>query len=106
MKKIIILLSVLIIILSSTFIIKKETHPPRDTRLILEHTYKSYIAPVCFEDSEATNFLEDSDLEMANKLDYGPHNECTENAMKPVKDKLMISLLKNIGVIKTEWSTW
>ena len=107
MKKTLIIVGVIIIgLLIVGFGFEKETKPKDDTRLILEHTYKSYIAPVCFEDSEATNFLEDSDIEMANQLGYKPHDDCTEEALKPIKEKIFISFLHDFGILETQWSTW
>lgn len=107
MRKSIIIIGVILLgLLIVGFGFEKETKPKDDTRLVLEHTYKTYIAPTCFEDSEATNYLEDSDLEMAKQLEYEPHDECTEEALAPVKEKIIISLLYDLGVFKTEWSTW
>lgn len=97
---------IIVLALAAGFIFEKETEPREDTRLILEHTYLSYIAPVCFEQSDATNFLEDSDLAMAKQLDYRPHDACTEEALEPSKDKVIISWLKSLGWIETEWSQW
>ena len=106
-SKLFILLSLLIIvtILISLFI-TRETLPSSDTRIILEHTYKSYIAPVCFEESNATNFLEDSTLQKAQDLNYKPHNSCTENALKAENDSLFKSILKEIDIIDKKWDNW
>ena len=107
MKRVFLIGSFIIILaLAAGFIFEKETEPREDTRLILEHTYLSYIAPVCFEGADATNFLEDSDLAMAKQLDYKPHDKCTEDALEPSKDKVIISWLKSLGWIETEWSQW
>ncbi len=107
MKKAFLIIGLIIILgLAGGFIFEKETQARDDTRLILEHTYLSYIAPVCFEEADATNFLEDSDLAMAKQLDYRPHDKCTEEALEPTKDKIIISWLKSLGWIETEWSQW
>ncbi len=107
MKKVMIIIGVVLLgILIIGFGFEKETKPKGDTRLILEHTYNTYIAPTCFEDSEATNFLEDSDLEMAEQLGYEPNDECTEKALEPIKEKIIISFLYDLGVLETEWSNW
>lgn len=107
MRKSMIIIGVILLgLLIVGFAFEKETKPKDDTRLVLEHTYKTYIAPTCFEDSEATNYLEDSDLEMAQQLGYEPRDDCTKEALKPIKEKIFISLLHDLGVLKTEWSKW
>jgi len=107
MKKTIIIIGIILIgLLIVGFGFEKETKPKGDTRLILEHTYSTYIAPTCFEESGATNYLEDSDLEMAKQLGYEPNDECTEEALQPIKEKIIISILHDLGLLKTEWSTW
>lgn len=106
-----IILVVLLIIVS--FFIPRETKPSPDTRIILEHTYKTYIAPGqpesrCFEQSNPTptNYLEDSTLEKAWDLNYEPHDSCTEEALESEKDSLFISLLKDIGILSKKWDNW
>lgn len=107
MKKIIINIGIVLVsLLIVGFILEKETKPKGDTRLVLEHTYSTYIAPTCFEDSGATNYLEDSDLEMAKQLGYEPNDECTKKALQPIKEKIIISFLHDLGILETEWSTW
>ena len=54
---------------------------PSDSRVILDHTHKTYIAPSCFEESEPTNFIEESTLGEAEELGYPPHSSCTEEAL-------------------------
>lgn len=86
--------------------IPRETHPSGDTRIILEHTYKTYVAPVCFEESDPTNFLEESTLQKAESLNYDPHSPCTENALESEDDRLIPSLLKQIGIMNKKWDNW
>ncbi len=45
-----------ILLIFITLNIPRDTLPSPDTRIILEHTYQSYIAPTCFEESNPTNF--------------------------------------------------
>lgn len=99
----IILIVVLILV---SFFIPKETKPSPDTRIILEHTYKTYIAPRCFEQSNATNYLQDSTLGEALDLNYDPHDSCTEAELESEKDSLFISLLKDIGILSKKWDNW
>lgn len=99
-----IMLVVMLIIVS--FFIPSETKPSPDTRIILEHTYKTYIAPRCFEQSNATNYLQDSTLEEAQDLNYDPHDSCTESELESEKNSLFISLLKDIGILSKKWDNW
>jgi len=100
---------IVVLIIASLFI-PRETKPSPDTRIILEHTYKTYIAPGpgCFERSNPTptNYLQDSRLEEALRLNYKPHDSCTEEALESEKDSLLISLLKDMGVLKKKWDDW
>lgn len=104
------LLGVLIIFLGmffiSSFFIPKETKPSPSTRVILENTYKTYIAPICFQQSNATNWIEEATLEKAKELNYKPHSSCTENALKAEKDRLIISILKEVGILENKWRNW
>src|SRR5690625_4070755 len=106
MKKMVWILCSIIFVLIISLFIPVNTAPPKDTRIILEHTYKTYIAPPCFEQADATNFIEEGDLEEAMELQYSMHDQCTEAALLEEKDSLLIWLLKNIGIVKTDWSNW
>lgn len=106
-KKVGIAVSLLLIVLIIIgFVIPIETLPSRDTRIILEHTYQTYIAPICFEQSNPTNFIEEATLEKAQELNYPPHDACTEEALKAEKDSLFISLLKDMNLIDKKWDNW
>lgn len=88
------------------FIIPVETEPSDSTRVILEHHQRTYIAPVCFEDANASNFIEDSTLGQAHKIEYEADSTCTEDALTSEKNPLIIGLLKDIGILSTEWDSW
>src|SRR5690625_1056498 len=100
-KRIILGVFLLAIIVGS--LLPKETKPPKTTRVILEHNEKTFIAPICFEESDPSNFLEETTLENAKDIGYKAHSQCTENALKGERDILIISLLKNLGLIETSW---
>lgn|SRR5690606_6599777 len=106
-KKLFVLVPIIIIavVLISLFI-PRDTQPASDTRVILEHTHKTYIAPMCFEGSNATNFIAESTLEEAHSLSYNPHNSCTEDALTAETDSLLVSLLKEMGILDTKWDNW
>ncbi|MBY7143791.1 hypothetical protein KFZ56_12190 [Virgibacillus sp. NKC19-3] len=91
------------IILIAGFTIPKETHPSGDTRIILEHNKSTYIAPSCFEQSNPTNYLEDAQLQDAADLNYEANGSCTEDAFESEQDALIISLLKDIGILNKKW---
>ncbi len=105
------LLGILIIFMGmffiSSFFIPKETKPSPSTRVILEHTYRTYIAPVCFQQSNATNWIEETTLKKAKEeFNYKPHSSCTENALKAEKDRFITSILKDVGVLENKWRNW
>src|SRR5699024_12784959 len=107
MKKGLVIVGILLIgLIVVGFTFEKETKAKDDTRLIVEHTYKPYIAPPCFEDAEATNYLEDSDIEMATQLVYEPNDTCTEEELALVKEKIIVSFLHDLGIVKTECANW
>src|SRR5690625_697136 len=89
-----------------SFLIPKETKPSPDTRIILEHNYKTYIAPRCFQDADATNYIQDSVLEEAQYLNYDPHDSCTETELESEMESMFISLLKDIGFLNKKWDNW
>lgn len=90
----------------STFFFSKSVQPSPNTRVVLEHTYKTFIAPLCFEKADATNFLEESTLGNARGLEYRPDSPCTEEALKAESDSLFIGVLKEIGIIDKKWDNW
>ncbi|GAA0433046.1 hypothetical protein GCM10008983_07100 [Lentibacillus halophilus] len=88
------------------FFIPAETTPSADTRIILEHTKKTYIAPPCFKQSNPTNNLADSTLGEANELNYKANGTCTKNAFKSEDDSLLMNLFKNMGIVAKKWDDW
>lgn len=86
--------------------IPRENAPPPSTRVVLEHTYRTYIAPSCFQGADATNFLEESTLQHAKDLNYPPHSECTEAAFENNRDSRITSILKEFGIIEKETEDW
>lgn len=88
------------------FFLPRENEPSPETRVILEHTYRTYIAPSCFETAEATNFLEEATLGYAEELNYPPHSECTESAFAGNNDSPFVSLLKELGIKEDDTADW
>ncbi len=107
MKKIVLIVTAVIwLLLIAGFIFETETKPSPDTRIFLEHTYKTYIAPNCLQESEPSNFILESNLQEAVELGYPPHSECTENELAGEKDKFIVHILKELGVIEKKWDNW
>lgn len=94
------------VIIIASLLIQKETNPSSDTRIVLEHTKHTYIAPVCFEQSETTNNIADGKLEQADELDYEPSSACTTEALQGEKESLLVSVLKEIGLLDKKWDDW
>lgn len=92
--------------LIAIFFLPRENEPSPSTRVILEHTHHTYIAPSCFDGADATNFLEDATLEKAQELQYPPHSSCTEESFKGNNDSPFISLLKELGVMEKNSEDW
>lgn len=107
MKKVIITIIIIVAVLFIlSFIVQKETKPSDKTRIVLEHTYSTYVAPICFNHADVTNYLGDGTLGEANQLEYEPHDDCTVDALAGEKESLFISVLKDIGFIKKKWDEW
>ncbi|MFD1032695.1 hypothetical protein [Metaplanococcus flavidus] len=86
--------------------VPRENVPPPNTRVVLEHTFRTYIAPSCFQEADATNFLEESTLQQAEELDYPPHSDCTIDAFEGNTESRFTSILKEFGVIEKETEDW
>jgi hypothetical protein len=82
MKKVVVSMILLGFIGAMVFVIFIKPTNISNERIILEHTYKTYITPACFEESNPTNFLEESTLEVAEEKNYKPHSDCTVEALK------------------------
>lgn len=86
--------------------VPRENVPPDNTRIVLEHTFRTYIAPSCFQEADATNFLEESTLEHAEELGYPPHSDCTVVAFEGKTESRFTSILKEFGIIEKDTEDW
>lgn len=86
--------------------VPRENVPPPNTRIVLEHTFRTYIAPSCFQEADATNFLEESTLEHAEELGYPPHSDCTVDAFEGNTESRFTSILKEFGIIEKDTEDW
>ncbi|GIN86016.1 hypothetical protein J6TS2_24020 [Heyndrickxia sporothermodurans] len=76
------------------FYVPIEQTPPGNTRIILDHASRTYIAPPCFEQSNPTNFLEETTLKKAMKTEYKASTSCTIESLSSKKLTLFEGLLK------------
>lgn len=84
----------------------RENNPSPDERVVLEHTYRTYIAPSCFEESNPTNFIEDSTLQQARELGYPPDTACTKKAFQGNHDSFFIDFLKELEILENDTPDW
>ncbi len=102
-----ILLGVLAAVVFLVFIfVPRENVPSANTRVVLEHTHRTYIAPSCFQEADATNYLEESTLQHAKDLNYPPHTDCTAEAFAGNKESRFTSILKEFGLVEKESEDW
>lgn len=87
-------------------LVPRENVPPSGTRVVLEHTYRTYIAPSCFQSADATNYLEESTLQHAKELNYPPHSDCTAEAFEGIQESRLTSILKEFGFIGNKSEDW
>lgn len=81
-KVVITIIIVLLLLIGSSFFVKINLFPPSDTRIILERTHWTYIAPPCFEQAQTTNNLAESTLRKAKELNYRAESSCTEKYLQ------------------------
>lgn len=93
-------------ILLVLLLMPRDNEPPAKTRVILEHSHRTYIAYSCFEESDPTNFLEESTLQEAQDLNYPAESACTEKAFEGNNDSFLVSLLKELGIMEKETKDW
>ena len=77
-----------IAVIACILFVKLPLGPSGDTRVILEHTYETYIAPACFEQAETSNNISETTWSKLGRYDYKPESACTEDAFKKVKQPL------------------
>lgn len=88
------------------FFMPQDNEPSTESRVVLEHTHRTFIAPSCFEESEPTNFLEESTLGHARELNYPAHTECTEKAFESNQDSPAVRLMKELGLMEKKQTDW
>lgn len=102
-RKAAIVLAVFIVLIGVFLYVPINANPPANTRMIVEHTYKTYIAPPCFEQAQTTNNLAETTLDKALELNYKAESSCTENHLKPIKKPLIKIIAEKMGLISGDW---
>ncbi|EIJ78392.1 hypothetical protein PB1_12559 [Bacillus methanolicus PB1] len=97
------LIVILIIILGVFFFVPFKQTPSDDTRMILDHRTKTYIAPICFEQSIASNWLEETTLKKVKKTYYEPNTKCTKEALEGKQTTLFLMLAEKFGIVESKW---
>ncbi len=107
-RKPLVIMAVVVLVAAAAawFFMPQENEPSTQSRIVLEHTHRTFIAPSCFEQSDPTNFLEESTLGHAQELNYPPHSECTEKAFESNQDSPAVRLLKELGLMEKTQTDW
>lgn len=105
-RRLLILVLIFFIGLLSFFFLPLNNEPSSTSRIILEHTYRTYIAPSCFEQENPTNFLEEATLADAEQLGYPPNSNCTSEAFKGNRDSLFQIFMKEFGAMEDDKPDW
>lgn len=104
MKKGHYLLIAVFVVLIVLVVVPVPVNPPGDTRVILEHTHKFYVTPVCFEEADVTNNLGESTLTKAKELNYPPDSDCTVESLQSESMSIWNALLVKVGLGSHKWS--
>jgi len=94
----------LTLVLITLLVVPLPFAPPNDTRMILDHTHEVYIAPPCFNEAEATNYLTETTWDKVQEKDYVSNSDCTAKLMEPVKYSLLKRIGEKLGLMASDWS--
>lgn len=86
------------------FAVPMSFQPAGDARIILDHTLRVYIAPPCFEQAEATNYLTETTWDEARESGYRPESDCTADKLKPTELTLWDRIQEMAGLVPPPWS--
>ena len=92
-----------VLVLIALFTIPIQVKPYADTRIILEHTHRAYIAPPCFEQSGATNNIAETTLNEAKETNYKPESNCTKQALQSIKKTPIEIIADKLSLKEHEW---
>lgn len=80
-----------------------SAQPPGETRMVMDETLETYIAPPCFNQAEVTNDLRETDWSAVKQSGYGAESACSAERMMPVKQTLGQLLFQTLGLSKSPW---
>ncbi|WP_429845556.1 hypothetical protein [Brevibacillus sp. FIR094] len=92
-----------VVVVAGVLSIPVEAGPSPDTRIILEHTNKTYISPPCYEQANKTNNLAEANIQKAQELNYQPESSCTANSLASIKKPIASVLAENVGMKQSQW---
>ncbi|WP_080846060.1 hypothetical protein [Cytobacillus gottheilii] len=78
MKMIRIVSIILVLSIIILFYVPFTFNPPGDTRMIIDHNTSTYIAPPCFEESGATNYLQETTYKEVKEKGYNSNSACSD----------------------------
>lgn len=96
-KSLPIALAITVVIVLLLQLIPVSINPSDNARIILDHTTEVFIAPACFDEAGATNYLSESTLGDAKKREYAPEGSCTADLLKPTSYPLWRAIGIGIG---------
>ncbi len=94
---------ILVLVIVALFFVNFPVGPPPNTRIILEHTYKTYISPPCYEQAQKTNNLAEETLQKAKLLNYKPESSCTEKSLQEIQQPIVYIVAEKMGLKKSKW---
>ncbi|WP_312113386.1 hypothetical protein [Brevibacillus reuszeri] len=103
MKRITFWVILFVLIVVGLFTVKLEAAPSPATRVILEHTYQTYITPPCYEAAQKTNNIAEATLQKAEEANYKPESSCTESSLQPAKQPIAYVIAEKLGIGNSQW---
>ncbi|WP_246873803.1 hypothetical protein [Paenibacillus dendritiformis] len=92
------------IMIGALFVVPVTLHPPDSTRIVLDHTYQTYIAPPCYDRAEVTNNLSEGALKhLKDYSSYLPESACTRDSLAPREVTAGVWLGQMLGIGKGPW---
>ncbi|MFC3771727.1 hypothetical protein [Paenibacillus sp. GCM10012303] len=92
------------ILLLFVFLVPLPFQPPGNTRMILDHTHKVYVAPPCFNGAVLTNYLTETTWNKVIEKGYRPESACTAEKMEPVARTMWNKVWELAGFIPSPWA--
>ncbi|QQK76755.1 hypothetical protein HUG15_15075 [Salicibibacter cibarius] len=98
------LLLTFVVLLVGGFVIPVDVGAPSDTRTILDHSTQEYVSPLCIDEAEVTNYLQETNYGHALSLDYEPESGCSVDYYQDADVPLFMAMLQTVGIADQKWS--